>query len=278
MTKDIKSSMDCSDVIISENGPGSTVSVMPNVEELRCRLYKAMKDVQGLLNDQDFDKIAEDSPAREGEEMVAGDAKNGSIPMSLVNQAKLEERKCVEGMKVCEVIDRKMTEGCRVIGTRWVVTNKGTAEEPNVRARWVAQEFKGMDGRDSEHHAPTICVGCPQPRSRIWKGQGLRSGSSRRSTSILPSRTFLQNGRGAARFRREHSSTMLWMVAAVLLRHGTGGQVMATTKREKRDQGSRHDNGERCQCVLSNRAENWLGLLKQTTPFEASSSVQCRRR
>ena len=52
-------------------------------------------------------------------------------------------------MKVFEVIDRKVTEGRKVLRMRWVVTNKGTAEEPNVRARWVAQKFVWMDGPDS---------------------------------------------------------------------------------------------------------------------------------
>ena len=54
-------------------------------------------------------------------------------------------------MKVFEVVDRKEATGSKVIRTKWVVTNKRTAEKPNVRARWVAQE----DGPDCEHHAPT---------------------------------------------------------------------------------------------------------------------------
>ena len=42
-------------------------------------------------------------------------AKKGSMPMSLVNWTKLQERKCVERMNVFEEIDRKMVEGCKVI-------------------------------------------------------------------------------------------------------------------------------------------------------------------
>ena len=41
------------------------------------------------------------------------------------------------------------------MSTKWVVTNEGTPEKPNVPARWVAQEYKWMDGPDCGHHAPT---------------------------------------------------------------------------------------------------------------------------
>ena len=99
--------------------------------------------------------MVEDSLDEEGEEMVADDAKKGSILVRLVNQAKTEEQKCIEKMKVIEVVDRKEASGSKVIRTTWVVTNKGTPEKPNVRARWVAQEFKWMDGPDGEHYAPT---------------------------------------------------------------------------------------------------------------------------
>ena len=38
-------------------------------------------------------------------------AKKGNISVSLVNKAELEERKYIEGVKVFEVVDRKMAEG-----------------------------------------------------------------------------------------------------------------------------------------------------------------------
>ena len=75
--------------------------------------------------------------------------------MRLVNQAKTEEQKYIEKMKVLQVVERKEASGSKVIRTKWVVTNKGTPEKPNVLVRWVAQEFKWMDAPDSEHYAPT---------------------------------------------------------------------------------------------------------------------------
>ena len=79
--------------------------------------------------------MVEDSLDEEGEEMVADDVKKGSIPIRLVNQAKTEEQKYIEKMKVLDVVDRKEASGSKVIITKWVVTNKGTPEKPNVRAR-----------------------------------------------------------------------------------------------------------------------------------------------
>ena len=73
--------------------------------------------------------MVEDSFDEEGEE-----------PIRLVNQAKTEEQKYIEKMKVFEVVDRKEASGSKVIRTNWVVTK--TPEKPNVRARWVAQDFK----------------------------------------------------------------------------------------------------------------------------------------
>ena len=99
----------------------------------------------GLLNSQDIDRVVEDSVDDEGEEMVADDVKKGRIPIRLVNQVNTEEQKYIEKMKVFEVADRKDAGGSKVIRTRWVVTNKGTPEKPNVRARWVAGVQ--MDGR-----------------------------------------------------------------------------------------------------------------------------------
>ena len=74
----------------------------------------------GLLNSQDIDRVVEDSLDEEGEEMVADDVKKGSIPIRLVNQAKTEEQKYTEKMKVLDVVDRKEASGSKVIRTKWL--------------------------------------------------------------------------------------------------------------------------------------------------------------
>ena len=84
----------------------------------------------GLLNSQDIDRVVDDSLHEEGEEMMFDDAKKGSIPIRLVNQAKSEERKYIEKMKVFEAVDRKEPCGSKVIRTRCVLTNRRTSEKP----------------------------------------------------------------------------------------------------------------------------------------------------
>ena len=50
-----------------------------NVDNIRRFLQRTMKE-NGLLNSQDINRVVEDSLDEEGEEMVADDAKKGSIP------------------------------------------------------------------------------------------------------------------------------------------------------------------------------------------------------
>ena len=139
MTKNIQNSTGCNATIIRGSVTGQSISVISNVDNSRRRLQRAMKET-GLLNSQDIDRVVEESLDEEGEEMVADDVKKGSIPIRLVNQAKTEEQKCIDKMKALDVVDRKEASGSKVIRTKWVVTNKGTPEKPNLRARWVAQD------------------------------------------------------------------------------------------------------------------------------------------
>ena len=137
--------------------------------------------------------MVEDSLDEEGEEMVADDVKKGSIPIRLVNQAKTEEQKYIEKMKVLDVADRKEASGSKVIRTKWVVTNKGTPGKPNVRARWVAQEYKWMDGPDCEHYAPTpgldLVKGVLSHAAASGVHISMQSLSQRRSSSFLTTST-----------------------------------------------------------------------------------------
>ena len=68
----------------SVEASGQSISVISNVDNIRRRLQRAMKET-GLLNSQDIDRVVEDSLDEEGEEMVADDVKKGSIPIRLVN-------------------------------------------------------------------------------------------------------------------------------------------------------------------------------------------------
>ena len=156
---DFKQAMGARDEAVVVRGRSAekmdTVVLMTNLESIRDRASRAMRR-EGWMGQEDLDRVVQDCLRDEGEDMIADDAKKGMIPVKLVVKAKEEERAFIEKMGVFDVVDRASARGRRVIKTRWVVTNKGTEEAPNIRARWVAQEFKHMDGPDhGEHYAPT---------------------------------------------------------------------------------------------------------------------------
>ena len=95
VAKNIQNSRGCNDTIIRECLSGPSISVISNYDYIRCRVQRAMKET-GLLNSQDTDGVVEDSVDEDGEELVADDAKKGSMPIRLVNQAKTEEQKYFE--------------------------------------------------------------------------------------------------------------------------------------------------------------------------------------
>ena len=80
----------------------------------------------------------------------------------------------------------------------------------------------------------------PQPRSGIRKGLTKRSGSRRRSACILPCRTSQQIVRGPTLpCRCEHSTTLLWQVAAGASTGRDGRPGHGNEKERKRHQSSR---------------------------------------
>ena len=73
----------------------------------------------------------------------------------LVHRAKMEEKDFTDKMGVYDVVPRSdaAKKGCRVIRTRWVTVNKGS-DNPQIRARWVAHEFRGC-GDKHEYFSET---------------------------------------------------------------------------------------------------------------------------
>ena len=69
----------------------------------------------------------------------------------------MEEKDFVDRMGVHDVVPRSdaAERGCRVVRTRWVTVNKGSDDNPQIRARWVAQEFRGRCGDKHEFFSET---------------------------------------------------------------------------------------------------------------------------
>ena len=162
MTKNIQNSTGRNDTIIRESLSGPSISVISKGDNIRRRLQRAVKET-GLLNSQDIDRWCKTALTRKARRWWLTTPRKGSIPKRLANQAKTEKQKYIKQIKVFEVVDRKEASGSKVIRTRWVVTNTRTPEKPNVRARWVAQEFKwtahaAADGRNKDHVVAVVDV------------------------------------------------------------------------------------------------------------------------
>ena len=72
------------------------------------------------------------------------DAKGGWLDPALVHEGWNEEMGYVRRHEVYIRVPREVCwreTGKAPIKTGWADTNKGTADQPNVRCRWVAKEF-----------------------------------------------------------------------------------------------------------------------------------------
>ena len=76
---------------------------------------------------------------------------------ALVYRAKMEEKDFIDKMGVYDVVPRSdaAEKGCRVIRTRSVTVNKGSDDALQLRAWWVAQEFRGRCGDKHEYFSGT---------------------------------------------------------------------------------------------------------------------------
>ena len=69
----------------------------------------------------------------------------------------MEEKGFIDRMGFYDVVPRSAAaeKGCLVIRTRWVTVNKGSDDAPQLRAKWVAQEFRGRCGDTHEYFSET---------------------------------------------------------------------------------------------------------------------------
>ena len=75
---------------------------------------------------------------------------------AVVHRAKMEEKDFIDKMGVYDVVPRSdAAEKKGVIRTRWVTVNKKSDDAPQLRAGWVAQEFRGRCGDKHEYFSET---------------------------------------------------------------------------------------------------------------------------
>lgn len=84
------------------------------------------------------------------------DIKGSELDPKLARAARREEIEEFRKRKVYSVVPRSsMRPGAKIVGVRWVETDKGVPGAPKVRCRLVAQEFATEADPDSELFAPT---------------------------------------------------------------------------------------------------------------------------
>ena len=84
-----------------------------------------------------------------GEEIAWDDVKGGRLKAKDVQKARKEEVTYMQDKQIWEVCDEDECwerTGAAPVAVRWVDTNKGTEEEPQVRSRLVARDFKDRRG------------------------------------------------------------------------------------------------------------------------------------
>ena len=74
--------------------------------------------------------------------LINGKALLDGVDPSLISEAKRKELRQLKNRRTLDPVQQsQLEEGTPVVGTRWVVTNKGTATAPKIKARLVCQEF-----------------------------------------------------------------------------------------------------------------------------------------
>ena len=85
----------------------------------------------------------------QGGAAVWDDVRGGWLDKEAVRKARMEEVGFMEKEKLWDVVSREMAAGKRIVSVKWVDTNKGTEEAPEIRCRLVARDFNSGD-RDRE--------------------------------------------------------------------------------------------------------------------------------
>ena len=69
----------------------------------------------------------------------------------------MEEKDIVDKMTVYDVVSTAdaAKKQCRVVRTHWVLATKGSNDQPQLRVRWVAHEFRGRRGHRHQYFCET---------------------------------------------------------------------------------------------------------------------------
>ena len=121
------------------------------------------------------------------------DVKGGELDPVLARVARAEELEVFKQRGVYKVVPRSsMRPGSKILGVRWVETNKGSPEKPKVRSRLVCQEFAyGKDDPTGSLFAPTPPLAATRLLLSGVASQGRRGPGEMRAMLLDFKRAFL---------------------------------------------------------------------------------------
>ena len=73
------------------------------------------------------------------------DVKDGWLDGEKVREARMEEVGYMKRKLLWDEVSRSDASGHRIVSVKWVDTNKGTENKPEIRCRLVARDFRGAD-------------------------------------------------------------------------------------------------------------------------------------
>ena len=130
----------------------------PALVEAVLRCLKDVMYKEGVLNDigaMTAGPVPEEQLVPQGVwQEHWDDVDGGYLDPKLVEEAQESERDRVRKEKVMDIVDRSLAEeeGIKPISLRWVKTNKGDQENPQIRCRLVVREIKHNKGKQPLSH------------------------------------------------------------------------------------------------------------------------------
>ena len=115
------------------------------------------------------------------DEWAWDDVRGGSLDHEEVRKARREEVDYMKEKGLWEVVPRCRASGQKIVSVKWVDTNKGTDEQPMIRSRLVARDFREADKDREDLFAATP----PWELKRLLMSQAANRGKGQRKKILL---------------------------------------------------------------------------------------------
>ena len=107
----------------------------------------------GGEDDMDLSAVTRDMNAEPAAQMFNGDEHSDAhegevlkVKPELIQAAKIAEHDQLVAFDTYDIVPRSEVDKSKIIGSRWVLVNKGSTDQPRVKARLVAKDFWRKEG------------------------------------------------------------------------------------------------------------------------------------